>query len=111
MADFPYNPDFGYQRSPDYNVLVKEYANGVDQARLISTKKINDPIDLPFTIRDKTETDAAEAFFDSKFGSLTIFTISIDGVEYSGRFVRKSFYRKHIGPQIYNYGFQFKEVA
>jgi hypothetical protein len=109
MADFPYKHDFKCKVNPDYNVLEKTYANGVDQVRLLSSGKIR-KAEPSYTVRTKTEHDAVIAFFDAKQGPVTPFTIDINGEEITVRFVAGSFWHQQDTPNAYSYGFQVREV-
>lgn len=110
MADFPYKPDFGYKVQPKYNTLVKRYANNVDQARLVSSQKLR-TMTLPFSNRNGTEKDAAEAFYDTKKGATTTFTVEVDGETITGRFIEGTFSFVHKAGDVYDYEFQFEEVV
>jgi hypothetical protein len=109
MADFLYNHDFGCKVEPDYNVLQKQYANWADQARLVSSGKLRQA-NPTYSVRTKTEVDAVIAFFDSKKGGLTAFTININGEEMTVRFVKGSFWHVKDSPNSWSYGFKIMEV-
>jgi|GEM_PF-3587621 len=110
MADFAYAPDFNYKTKPRYNTLVSTFENKVEQRRLKSPKKLRS-YELTFTNRSQVEISAVNAFFDSKKGSLTTFTVNIEGEDVLGRFVEDSFYSQRLAPSVYNYGFNFQEVV
>lgn len=110
MADFTYKPDFGYKVIPRFNTIVKKYASGVDQVRLVGTKKLR-TFEFSFSNRKPAERDAVLAFYDSKYGATTPFTMSIDGVDISGRFVEESLSVTRLAPNVYSYSFQFEEIA
>ena len=109
MADFAYSPDFNYKVKPHYNVLVSAFENKVEQTRLKSSKKLRS-YELNFTNRSQAEMTAVNAFFDAKKGSLTTFTVNIDGVDVLGRFVQDSFFYQRVAGAVYTYGFNFQEV-
>lgn len=110
MADFTYKPDFGYKVIPRFNTITKKYASGVDQVRLVGTKKLR-TFEMSFNNRTKAERDAVIAFYDSKYGATIPFTISIDGEDILGRFIEESLSMVRINPNVYSYSFQFEEIA
>jgi hypothetical protein len=109
MADFVYKPDFGYKTKPFYNVLRTKFDNKVEQRRLKTSQKLRS-WELSFNNRSTTEKNAVSTFYDDKKGSLTAFSISIDGSDVTGIFVEDSFWYERIAPNVYNYGFEFEEV-
>lgn len=110
MADFAYKPDFGYQTAPEYDVLRVKFENNMDQRRLRTSTKIR-KYKLVFDNRDGTEKDAVKAFFDAKFGSLTAFSITIDGEDVTGIFVEETFSFVRKAPDVYSYQFEFEEIV
>jgi hypothetical protein len=110
MADFLYSPDFKYNVKPSYDVAVTDHENRSEQRRLLNTTKLRE-YSLKFTNRTNTERDAVDTFFDAKKGALTAFTIDVDGEEVTVRFVKDSFWWSKVAYQVYNYGFQVKEVV
>lgn len=111
MAVFPYSPDFGYEGKHRYNVGVSQFENQVEEARLLSSKKLRTWDNLEFTARTKTERDAAVAFFDSQKENLTEFDLVIDGETVTGKFVPDTFKDKRVAYGIWHYYFGFKETA
>ena len=109
MADWPYSPDFGYEITPKFNTITKEYASGIDQVRLVTTKKKRS-YEFQFSRVRQAERDAAEAFYNSHYGATNPFTMEIDGEVVTGRFVEGSFKITKVGPGIYDYTFQFQEI-
>lgn len=109
MADFPYNPDFGYKVNSKFATVRTKMENGVEQRRLVHGRKLRD-FQLPFSNRNTTEMDAAKAFFDLKNGSTTAFTISIEGADVLGVFQEDSFVHTRTGPNSWSYEFTFEEV-
>lgn len=110
MADFGYSPDFNYRVTSQYNVLRNKSENWTEQRRLISDQKIR-TYDLQFTNRLAAEMTAAISFFDSKYGSLTSFTIEIGGETITGIFIPGSFQYSRTSPNSYSYQFKFSEVV
>lgn len=109
MADFAYSPDFNYRVQSRYNVETSKFENMVEEARLLTSKKLR-LFELTFKNRDKTERDAAIAFFDTKQENLTEFTMEIDGNTITGKFVPNTFYDIKMAANVYEYGFSFQEV-
>lgn len=110
MADFPYLPDFSYEIESNYNVLRTKFENQSEQRRLKSSKKLR-KLRLVFENRSTAEKVAVIAFFDDKFGSLTSFTIAIEGEDILGIFAPGSFRHTRIAPEVYAYQFDFEEVV
>lgn len=110
MADFAYSPDFNYKVKPRYNVLTSTFENKTEQSRLKSSKKLR-AYELNFTNRPQAEMNAVNTFFDTKKGSLTAFTVNIEGVDVLGKFVEDSFFYQRVASAVYSYGFNFQEVA
>jgi hypothetical protein len=109
MADFAYKPDFNYEGSPNYSVLRSEFENGFDQTRLVHSQKLR-KFQLTFANRKSDEMSAVHTFFGTKKGTLTAFTISIDGEDVTGRFVQDSFKYTRTGPLTWDYSFAFDEI-
>ncbi len=111
MADFPYLPDpFDNKCKSRYNTESTIYENKVEDSRLITSKKLRTWEELKFTVRTKSEMDAAIVFFDLKKENLTSFSISIDGETVTGKFIKDSFWNSRRSYAVYDYGFGFQEV-
>lgn len=109
MADFAYSPDFDYVVKKKYDVIISRFENGYEQRRL----KCNTPLrtfSLQFTARDATEMAAVKTFYGTYYGSLTAFSISIEGADVTGRFVEDSFTWKRRAYNVYDYSFDFQET-
>lgn len=108
MADFAYVPDFGWNSKPSFGVLRSKFENGVEQRRLKRTTKLR-TFELVFNNRSAAEMTAVLSFFDSKYESLTAFSISINGVDVTGIIAQDTFVYDRTGPNQFNYSFRFEE--
>lgn len=110
MPDFAYRPDFSWGAEPEYKILRTKFENNVEQRRLKTSTKLK-KFRLEFKNRSSTEMSAVHAFFDTKYGSLTSFSVSIDGADVTGIIVPGTFNYSLIAPGVYTYGFDFEEVV
>lgn len=110
MPDFVYRPDFNWGSEPQYKVLRTKFENNVEQRRLKTSTKLR-KFRLEFKNRRSSEMSAVHTFFDSKKGSLTSFSISIDGSDVTGIIVPETFNYTLIAPGVYTYSFDFEEVV
>lgn len=110
MPDFAYRPDFLWAAQPEYKVLRTKFENNVEQRRLKTSTKLR-KFKLEFKNRRTAEMSAVNAFFDSKYGSLTSFSISIDGADVTGIIVPETFNYVLVAPGVYTYSFDFEEVV
>ena len=92
MSDFTYIPDFVITPRSKWDTLESEMESGVKQYRQKRSTKTGSWI-LSFIKRTLTETQAVEAFFNSKFGKATAFTWTcpLDNTEYTVRFTSDDF--------------------
>lgn len=110
MANFPYSPDFGATCKPRYNTKTTKFENETEETRLITSGKLRTWENLPFSSRKPVEMDAVNTFFDTIKEDLDSFTITIDGESVTGKIDKGSFWYSRKAPEVYNYGFTFREV-
>lgn len=110
MADFGYSPDFNYRVESNFNVIRSRFENQSEQRRLKSAQKLR-KFSLNFRNRSSSEFSAVVSFFEAKYGSLTEFTVDINGEEVTGIFVERSFSWSRNSPNSYSYSFEFEEVV
>ncbi len=110
MENFTYNPDFGYKCKSQYNTETSKFENETEETRLLTSQKLRIWEDLLFSTRTLAEVEAVITFFDTVKKDLEFFTFTLDGEEITGKIDKGSFWYTRIAPEVYNYGFTFREV-
>jgi phage-related protein len=111
MADFTILADKAIEQKIEYNVLISDFENLVEQRRL---KSVNPRREWQLKFENRTSTEMLEVqnFFISKFGSYTSFTwvCPIDSTQYTVRFSENGFQCSKVAYDIYNFNITFIEV-
>ena len=111
MADFNFLYDFPIEEKIEYDTLITEYENGVEQRRATRSQSRR-RWKLTYRYRTTAEKDAVKNFFDSKKGQLTVFTFTNpnDGLDYNVRFNMPTFEPQKIGPGLFNFEVELIQV-
>jgi phage-related protein len=111
VADFTLAPDFVFEEKPQYNTLITNFENGVEQRRPTRSTAIREWT-LQYRNRSSADMQTVLDLFNSKKGAYTAFdwTNPEDSVDYTVRFKEDSLTKtmKHYG--IYDFQFVLVEV-
>ena len=101
MSEFTWIPDYTVASDTEFKTQESEFENGVKQYRQIWSSARR-TWKLTFQKRTLTETQAIQAFFESKLGKATSFTWTcpLDSVEYTVRFAKDKFSFDYVSYQL-----------
>lgn len=111
MADFEYKPDYVYAEATQFNTVVTQFENGVEQRRAVRDNPIR-TFTLEFRNRDATEMGLILAHFNAKQGALTAFTFlnPNDSAQYNVRYSEDSLNIERKTYGYYDFSFKLVEV-
>ena len=111
MADLILQGDYGLEESLQFQTLVSNFENGVEQRRAKWASQLRE---FTLTFRNYSATDFATIrdFFLSKKGALTSFTWTNpnDSADYTVRFKEDSWKAVVTSYGIYNFSFSLLQV-
>jgi phage-related protein len=111
MADFSYRVDQDVEEKIEFDTIISQFENGVEQRRVRSSIP-NRTFLVKTSNADLTEMQNIRNFFISKRGSTDSFswTNPIDSTDYTVRFAEKSFRVVILGPGVFDLYFNFEVV-
>lgn len=111
MADFEFKADFPVKENKEYDVIVSQFENSVEQRRL-NRSSVRRSFRLEFSYRNQSEMEEVRDFYDDKSGMFESFTFlnPNDSTTYTVRFNMPKFEYSRIGPGLYNFSVDLIEV-
>lgn len=111
MADLELAPDFAFAKKTNYDTIISEFENGIEQRRPRRTNKIRE-WNLQFRNRPASEVATIQTLFDANKGAYSSFTWlnPQDAATYTVRFKEDSFEHRNHAPGFYDFDFTLVEV-